>query len=334
MEKIKINEPNFSYNIYIENNILEKISKFISLNQKVFIICDNNIFKIYNSKIAKWFENYDYKLFEITACEDNKSLNCVSNLIEFLVENHCTRNNLLISLGGGVVGDITGFVASIYNRGINYIQIPTTLLAMVDSSVGGKTGINWGLLKNIIGSFYSPKIVLIDPLFLFTLDKKQLSNGLSEVIKYALISNNELILDLKNEKINYLEIIKKCLIIKKAYVEKDYYDLSIRKILNFGHTIGHSIEKNYQLLHGYAVGLGMVYSIKLGIKLGLTKSNVLDELIILLNKFELPSNIENYELEKFIIYDKKRKENTIDFILLEDIGKPVIKPILIKEVHL
>lgn len=334
MEKIKINEPNFSYNIYIENNILEKISKFISLNQKVFIICDNNIFKIYNSKIAKWFENYDYKLFEITACEDNKSLNYVSNLIEFLVENHCTRNNLLISLGGGVVGDITGFVASIYNRGINYIQIPTTLLAMVDSSVGGKTGINWGLLKNVIGSFYSPKTVLIDPLFLFTLDKKQLSNGLSEVIKYALISNNELILNLKNEKINYLEIIKKCLIIKKDYVEKDYYDLSIRKILNFGHTIGHSIEKNYQLLHGYAVGLGMVYSIKLGIKLGLTKSNVLDELIILLNKFELPSNIENYELEKFIIYDKKRKENTIDFILLEDIGKPVIKPILIKEVHL
>lgn len=256
-----------------------------------------------------------------------------------LLANGLTRKDLLIALGGGVTGDITGFAAATFLRGISLCQIPTTLLAQVDSSVGGKTGVDLPEGKNLIGAFYQPRLVLIDPNVLSTLPERIYSEGMGEVIKYGCISNPA-ILDLcaaPDYKSNIENIIYECVKIKRDVVAVDEHDTGLRMILNFGHTIGHAAEKlgNYvDLAHGEAVAIGMVAAMRLSNLIGSDADHV-PMLIAALQNAGLPTelNYDREEIYRALLSDKKKFGGTINFILVRELGKAEIVPIDAEELH-
>lgn len=304
-----------SYDIIIEDNLISNVDKYIC-NKDLFLITDERVMALYKEKILSITTN----IVVSKGFEEAKSLKEYERITKELLTLGIERTSTLVAFGGGVIGDLTGFIASTLFRGIDFIQIPTTLLSQVDSSIGGKVGINFDEYKNILGSFYQPSLVLIDPFFLKTLPEREYSCGMAEVIKYCLI---------KDRKICFLpikEMIYACLMIKKEFVEKDEFDHNERRILNFGHTFGHAIEKhsNYSYNHGEAVGLGMLAAIKLGIKLGITPNDAYIYALELLKKFKLPIDeiaINDYiEIKK----DKKRAFHMLNMVLLEDIEKPLI----------
>ncbi len=327
MYKINVN-VGADYDIIIDNNIdFDKYIKNVYKNNNVFLIVDSNVFNLYKKVIEEKFKNYNLITTIIEASEENKSLITYQEVVNKLIENNITRDSLIIGLGGGVVGDIASFIASTLLRGIKYISIPTTLLSQVDSSIGGKTGLNLNNKKNIIGTFYQPSLVLIDTLFLSTLSKEELNSGLGEVVKCGMIKDLQII-SLLQDKMNLKEVIYKSLLVKKYYVEKDVYDLNERMILNFGHTFGHVIELENNLKHGIAVINGMILSIKYGIDLGVTNKNCLNTLYDVLNKLNI--NYENYDYKNYLNklnYDKKNIEGYLNFIFIEEIEKPIIKKI-------
>ena len=315
-------------------------------NSKAIIITDKNVAKYYKQKFTFLFEKSKIKnqIIIIKPGEASKDLVLIKKVAEKLLKTGVKRNDVIYALGGGIVGDFSGFLASIILRGIRFIQVPTTLLAQVDSSVGGKTGVNTVNGKNLIGSFYQPSAVFIDPNTLKTLSKKEFLSGYSEVLKYSLINDKKffLWLDLNYKKINsrnpstMINVISKCCIKKAKIVKIDEKEKNYRMLLNLGHTFAHAIEKdiNYKIRHGEAVSVGLLMAIKLSILLGITKPNIYNLIESHYNKLKLPTSLKSLDakrkwlpksLIRNMLSDKKRTDDNIKFILLKDIGKAFIK---------
>jgi len=341
--KLNINTKTQKYPIIIGRGLLNNIPKLLKNNSlyftKCLIVIDNKIKKKIILRILKKFNKKNIITFLFNANEKNKNQKNVDKILAVLLKNNFQRNDCLISVGGGITGDVSGFASSIYKRGINFVNIPTTLLAQVDSSIGGKTGINTSFGKNLIGSFYQPKLVISDIDFLKTLPKREIVCGYAEIFKHSLIfeekffsfldKNANKIINLKSPFIEK-SIIKSCEI-KKKIVELDEKEKSLRKILNFGHTFAHAYESslNYskRLNHGEAVLLGIYSAISFSLKFKLlSKLNYLkikDHFI----KYKLPNKINNYFLKKdlkrliyFMKKDKKNTSNLINLILIKKIG--------------
>jgi|SRR5690554_1242826 len=288
----------------------ENSSAHFANDARYFIITDQNVDKLYPNYF-NFLNDKDY--FVVTPGEESKSIEVVAKAINELLEKGYNRNDYIIAFGGGVIGDLAGFIASIYKRGIKYINVPTTLIAQVDSAIGGKVGINFLDFKNQIGSFYHPELVIINHNFLNSLPEIELISGKCEVLKYGALFDKELFEDLLNNDYNLKSLVKKCVEYKIDVTIEDEYDLGYRQILNFGHTIGHAIEAKYKLPHGISIGYGMYYESKMPIikdalkKIGLSFSNVFTN------------------LDEYILKDKKLKNNKIMMIKLKEIGKAYLE---------
>ena len=247
-----------SYDILVERGLLERAGQYLNLNRRVLIVTDSGVPEVYGKTLAA--QCRENVIETVETGEDSKSLAVFGQLLQTMLEHDFSRKDCVVAVGGGVVGDLAGFAASAYMRGIDFYNIPTTLLSQIDSSIGGKTAINLGGVKNIAGAFYQPKKVLIDPDLLKTLPPRQIANGLAEAVKMSLTSDKELFELFENKDIdsNLDEIILRSLNIKKAVVEQDEKEAGLRRILNFGHTVGHGIESTSDLYHGEAVALGML----------------------------------------------------------------------------
>ena len=346
--KLKINTKTESYPIIIGTKLLTKFSKLISHNltnfEKCLLVIDKNIPQKKISQIKNVLRNKKISIQFIEANEKNKNQKSLDLIIKTLLKKNFSRQDCLISIGGGITGDISSFAASIFKRGLQFINIPTTLLSQVDSSIGGKTGINTNYGKNLIGSFYQPKLVISDIDFLKSLPKREIICGYAEILKHSLIANKQLyqfldknifkILDLKSPFIEKA-IYESCKI-KKMVVEKDEKEKNLRKVLNFGHTFAHAYEASLgyskKLNHGEAVLLGIYSAINFSLNNNFL--NQRDHSIIakhIINS-RLPYNIKNYfkkrDLKKilsFMLKDKKNNSDQINLILLKGIGKPIIK---------
>lgn len=330
MKKITMNLKYDKYDILIEDNILNNISSYVLevyKNKNVYIITDTNVAPLYLEKVSKSLSNYfNVKSVVLPAGEETKSFDGYKECLEKLLDLNVRRNELLIALGGGVIGDLCGFVAATIYRGINYIGVPTSLLAQMDSSIGGKTGIDFYERKNIIGAFKQPLRVIIDPRCCDTLPEVEFVNGMGELIKHGAIGNTKL-LELVKNGIDKMaeEIVYESLKVKQAVVEIDEFDQKERMFLNFGHTFGHAIELKYGYKHGQAVAIGMLMALKFGIDMGVTKKECYDVIYDILNKCNFPLKEYNYKdyLED-MAYDKKNLAGEIRFIFIKDFGEPIL----------
>jgi len=343
MKKNIVNSHRGDYPVYTGNSLIENISEILReliIPGNVFVVMDKKVHKLHGKKIRKALSGFKGKIKYILlpAGEKSKSLVIIEKIFRELTKNNSGKDTLLISVGGGTIGDTAGFAASAYMRGLKLIHIPTTLLSAVDSSIGGKTGVNFQNKKNLIGSFYPPAAVFIDTDFLKTLTKKDLMSGLGEVIKYGLLSNEiffnflykywNKILSLEKPVIN--KTIYECVAIKAAIVSKDEFEKSgARKILNLGHTFAHAFESyyNFRVDHGKAVTAGIVASLFLSNKISLIGKEKLLELLSLPYFFKANLIKPDYESRAIIHLmrsDKKNKDGKINFVLLKDIGEVLI----------
>ncbi len=340
IERIKVDFGDRSYPIEIGSLILGDLGarlKELNLSRKVSVITNPIISNIYGKIVEEGLKRSGFGPIIITIPdgEEYKTLLWISHLYDELLSYRLDRRSAIVALGGGVIGDMAGFVAATYMRGIPYIQVPTTLLAQVDSSVGGKTGVNHIIGKNMIGAFYQPGLVWIDIKTLETLPERELRAGISEVIKYGIISDIELFkyLEKKIENIISLDesslghIIKRSCEIKAEVVSRDEREEGLRSILNFGHTIGHAIETltNYTTYkHGEAVALGMLYEAKIANRMGLCDKDVMERLKDLILRSGLPTKLPDISADKIIEamqVDKKVREEKIRIVLPEAIGR-------------
>lgn len=341
MERLYIDLGKNSYNIVFADNYINTLKEYLSNGGPNILITDSNIYSIYRDVFESQIANPNLHTYVIPAGEGSKSINTTIEIVNYMLDNRFSRSSRVIAFGGGVVGDIAGFVASIYMRGVAFYQVPTTLLSQVDSSVGGKTAINFPQGKNMIGSFYQPKEVLIAPVLLKTLEKEELTSGLGEVIKYGLICDYSFLLEIKESlqdvyTINIAslkKIIKRCCEIKALIVEQDERDEGIRKTLNLGHTFGHAIETitNYQsITHGEAVLLGILYESELAEGLGLIDMEYHTEITEIISRTNISTDISPLSLENLVDVmsrDKKNHLDKISFILPVDRGK--VKEVLL-----
>ncbi|MBF8982506.1 3-dehydroquinate synthase [Lutibacter sp. B2] len=342
MKTLKINLIDKSYPIHIKKGLFHNIGKKLKKiyqGKKIALITDENVYKFYGEQINEILQNEEFHVNTIVVepGEKSKSIEMLQNVYDKLLDFKITRTDLIIALGGGVVGDLAGFVAATFLRGVPFVQIPTSLLAQIDSSVGGKVAVNLPRGKNLIGNFYHPQVVFIDPDFLKTLDARFLYDGMAEVIKYGCIKDKNLFQKLFNYKTkdnlyeHMEEIIYTCCKIKKEVVENDEKDMGERMLLNFGHTIGHAIEKyfNYEkYTHGEAVAIGMYEITKKSEELGITKKGTIDLMKELLIKYNLHYEMKNVDQEKIleaIGLDKKNVGSKLNIVLLKDIGESFIK---------
>ncbi|MFZ7133779.1 MAG: 3-dehydroquinate synthase [Eubacteriales bacterium] len=330
----------YHYSIIIKKGLLKELNQFKQFffkYDKVVMVTDGNVAPIYLKHLEKEIKKMGCKTHEIIIepGEKSKSIEGAQEIYQSLLGFNINRGDLIIALGGGVVGDLTGYCASTYLRGIDYISIPTTLLAQVDSSVGGKVGINFAKGKNLIGSFYQPKMVLIDPETLHTLPKRNFAEGMAEIIKYSCIYDEQLFQQLRHMEEDEVlqsidEIIENCCSIKKEIVEEDEMESGLRRILNFGHTIGHVIEAyfNYdKYSHGEAVAIGMAYMAYIGEKKGFTLQGTGDLIKELLIKYHLPTilpSLDKEDASEIIFKDKKFDGSKIHLIFLKEIGQTVV----------
>ena len=345
--KFKVKTKNQDYPIIIGSNLISNISTIIKDNSIDFksclIIVDKNISKKIILKIKKSLKNKNPLFYYFKANEINKNAYSVNKILNILLKRNFSRNDCLISIGGGITGDITGFAASLFKRGMKFINIPTTLLSQVDSSIGGKTGVNTKYGKNLIGSFYQPNLVISDIQFLKTLPKREIICGYGEILKHSLIANKNFYHFLKrnNKKIFKLSspfiektIFESCKI-KRKVVERDEKEKKLRKILNFGHTFGHAYEASLgyskKLNHGEAVVLGMKTALNFSLKINLLEKSEHKSILQHIYNCNLPSNLSDFfkikDLNKilsFMLKDKKNNSNKINLVLLKKIGIPVI----------
>ena len=313
----------------------------ISGGSRLCLVSDSTVARLYLDKALKSLQEYFPKTetFVFEAGEKSKTLETVQSLYLFLNRHQFQRSDILVALGGGVTGDLTGFTAATYLRGIGFIQVPTTLLAQVDSSVGGKTGVDFAGYKNIVGAFYQPRLVYMNTASLQTLSEEQFSAGMGEVIKTALIRDADLFSwieehqqELQRRAGDALEhVVRECCRIKSEVVEEDPYDKGIRAILNFGHTIGHAVEKekNFSLLHGQCVSIGMAAAVRLSVRRSLLRPDEEGRILRLLQRFSLPvrvSGITEESIGKACLSDKKREFEQLKFVLLKGIGEACIEP--------
>lgn len=329
MKTVKVNAST-SYDIIIGKDILPSLGEFCRERIKpcrVCIVSDSNVAPLYleKAKASLLASGFDVISFIIPAGEESKSAASLVALLEFLAEERMTRSDITLALGGGVVGDLCGFASAVYLRGIRFVQVPTTLLAAVDSSVGGKTAVDLAAGKNLAGAFHQPSLVVCDYTTLDTLPDRIFSDGCAEVIKYGVINDKELFDRLSGGiKENIEEIIERCVINKAKIVEDDEFDLGTRQLLNLGHTVGHAIElcSHMEISHGSAVAIGMVIVTRSAVKQGLCKSETLDELISVLEKADLPTacSYNASELTSFALGDKKRAGENISLVVPFGIG--------------
>lgn len=307
-----------SYNIELKRGILSRAGEYLNLDRKVMIVTDDGVPSSYAKQVASVCKEAYIKV--IAQGEANKNLQTVEEVLQEMLENQFSRKDCVVAVGGGMVGDLAGVVASLYMRGIDFYNIPTTLLAQVDSSIGGKTAVNLGGIKNIIGAFYQPKAVLIDPDTLSTLSDRLIVNGLIEALKMGATNDAELFSLFMNDnwKDHLDEIIEKALLIKKYVVEQDEKESHLRKILNFGHTIGHGFESaaHGKYLHGECVALGMLY---------MSAPEVQKELLEIYDKlgFIVPdiSEFDVEEVKAAILHDKKANNKNCSVVFVEQIGQ-------------
>lgn len=341
MKILNVKIPGKEYEILIENGLLKNcgtiIEKMFSGN-KIVVVTDSNVAPLYSKVVLDELSRIGYKtkLVTVPAGEKSKSTEMLIKLYDEMLDFGLTRTDLIIALGGGVVGDLTGYAAATLLRGIPYLQIPTTLLSQVDSSVGGKVAIDLPQGKNLVGSFNQPKSVIIDPECLKTLQPRVLSDGMAEVIKYGAIKDEklfELLESIKSTKelfANISDIIYNCCNIKRQVVEEDEFDTGGRMILNFGHTLGHAIEKQFNFetyTHGEAVAIGMIMACKYAEKIGVTNPGTADRMKTIISNYNLPTDVSMNvcELSDAVNVDKKGEGDSINLILLSDIGDVIIK---------
>ncbi len=345
MQKVDVTLANRSYSIYIQSNILNDLSSYLSeilCSKTVVMITDKKVHGLYGDQIAESLAKQDYQvhLHTVRTGERSKRLKTVSDIYTWMLERSLPRDIAVIALGGGVIGDLAGFVAATYLRGVRLIQLPTTLLAQVDSSVGGKVGVNHALGKNTIGAFYQPELVLIDPTVLRTLEKRELYCGLSEIVKYGLILDAELFEDIRinTSKIvslsddEWLErVIAQCCRLKAAVVQQDEKESGLRRILNYGHTVGHALEtatRYSYFTHGEAISWGMLVAAKISCELGyLTKPDfeIIQKTIAHLKKAPVPQTLDSEELLNLMFRDKKMSQQGLNFVLLKKIGEATVE---------
>ena len=330
------------YDIVIEKDFSKLAESFSALSitgKKICIVTDSNVSPLYAKEVEECLKTTGNQVFVYTfpAGEENKTLDTIADVYEYLILNKFDRTDILAALGGGVVGDLTGYVAATYLRGVSFIQIPTTLLSQVDSSIGGKTGVDFRAYKNMVGAFHMPKLVYMNIGVLKSLSQRLFNSGLGEIIKHGLIKDENYYKWLSDnfEKIKSLdmdaleEMIYVSCAIKKDVVEKDPTEKGDRALLNFGHTLGHAVEKlmNFSLFHGECVVLGMVVALAISKKRGYISEKEYDDAISVFNSYEFPLEVCGITKEDVVLVsknDKKMVSNKIKFILLEKIGKAYI----------
>lgn len=330
-----------SYPIYIKKGILNDVDKYIKNiyhGNKIMIISDDQVYSYYGERLTNVLKKeYVVDHVIVPHGEQSKRFDILPSLYKSLLEFKLTRTDLIIALGGGVIGDLVGFVASTYLRGVKLVQIPTSLLAQVDSSVGGKVAVDLPEGKNLIGTFYHPKMVLIDPDTLKTLPKRFINDGMAEVIKYGCIKDKNLFERLSSYKDfddlyqDIDEIIYRCVDIKRDVVERDQFDFGDRLLLNFGHTLGHAIEQYYhyeKYSHGEAISIGMVQLTQIAEMKGLTKPGTASQICDVLKTYQLPhaSHLKTADLKQAMAVDKKNTNKKLSYVLLHEIGQFYIYP--------
>lgn len=341
MKKLTLSGLNDISEILIDEKIIDNVAGLcldVFSPSKVHIVTDTNVAPLYLENIEKQF-SIPVTHSILPAGEEYKRLETINTIYTDLINADITRKDLIIALGGGVIGDMTGFAAATFLRGVSLCQIPTTLLAQVDSSVGGKTAVDMPQGKNLVGAFYQPRLVLIDPYVLKSLPEHIFIDGMAEVVKYGCIQNAD-ILDMVSKpdyKDNISNIIYECVKIKRDVVEVDEHDTGLRMILNFGHTIGHAIEKlgDYtKFSHGNAVSMGMVAAMKLSDAIG-NDNSLTAYLSGILNNIGLPTSLpyEKEDIFNALLSDKKKMGDTMNFILVRTMGKAEIEKIEIDRLH-
>lgn len=335
-------EGDFHYLICFEenfSNLAQAIREEGLMDRKICIVTDSNVGPLYESAVEEALRKVssDISVFTFEAGEKNKNLDTVSSLYQFLIQNGLDRKSLLVALGGGVVGDLTGFGAATYLRGIDFIQIPTTLLAQVDSSVGGKTGVDFQQYKNMVGAFHQPRLVYMNLSTLTTLPAEQFACGMGEILKTGLICDGEFFRFVcrEQESIKALDMkliaamVRRCCEIKAGVVERDPKEQGERALLNLGHTVGHAVEKlkNFTLLHGQCVGAGLVAAAYLSMKRGLLNEQEYQEICRGCADYDLPIHVDGLIPRDVLAAtkkDKKMEQGHIKFILMDGIGKSFI----------
>lgn len=343
MRELNVKTSVGSYNIFINDKNFEKLKEMVSKYSKILILTNKTVGSLYGEIIKKALEDFQIFYIEIENGEKHKNYKSAEEVYDFLIENHFYRDSLIITLGGGVICDLGGYIAATYMRGIDFLQIPTTLLAQVDASIGGKVAINYKNIKNIVGAFYPPKGVFIDPQFLKTLPEREFKSGMVEVIKHALLSKNEneiSFLENRSEEIKKMnldileEMIEHSCAVKKEYVEVDEHEKGVRAFLNLGHTYGHTLESIYHLkniTHGEGVAKGIIFEMDL-----FSENNRLRERVLkLFERYEIdcfPVYINENTLIKNMKKDKKNIDNKLTFINLKEIGEAQSKKIEVEKV--
>ncbi|MFH1045987.1 MAG: 3-dehydroquinate synthase [Candidatus Omnitrophota bacterium] len=346
MKRIRVKLGQRSYDIIIGHGTLNRLTRLLgafSLSKVALVITNPTIYRLYGEKLKTLLAHAGYEVYceEVPDSEESKSFAVCTRLVARCAELDGGRGIFIIALGGGVIGDLAGFCASIYHRGIPYVQIPTTLLAQVDSSIGGKVALDLACGKNLVGSFYQPLLVLSDIDFLASLEEKQIRNALAEIIKYGVIADRQLFCFLersvddilKRDRKKLQHIVEVCSRIKTRVVERDEYDNKGKRMtLNFGHTIGHALEAAYdysaQLPHGFAIAIGMLVAGDIALRLGLVGESTLRRIETLIRKAGLPTQMSGVTIEKIIAaqaHDKKFNLGKNRFVLPVRIGKVIIK---------
>lgn len=338
MKKLTVN-VNTPYDIIIEKGIIKNCGKYIKAVKKCRKIClisDTNVFPIYGDTVKTSLEDEGYEVctYIYPAGEESKTTDTVIKMVEFMSQNELTRGDLVVALGGGVCGDMAGFAAAIYLRGIDFVQVPTSLLAQVDSSVGGKTAVDLPTGKNLCGAFHQPRLVLIDSNTLDTLTPHFFSDGMAEAIKMGCIKSASLFERIENENAREIidDVIFECVSLKAGVVERDEKEHGERALLNFGHTAGHAIEKLHNfttISHGEAVGIGMVLVSQAGENNGLTEKGTAERIANVLEKYNLPTTDTNSvsDIISAMNADKKRTGDSIKFVFISEVGNGFINPI-------
>lgn len=311
---MRANYQNKSVEIEIRDDLIKNISNYFNNSTRYLLVTDSNVHRLYGHHFPV-IEDF----YIIPAGEENKTIDEALKLIKFMLANNFQKNDVIVALGGGVVGDLAGFVASVYKRGIKYINIPTTIISQIDSSIGGKVGVNFDGYKNQIGAIHHPEMVLVDPSILKTLPEREILSGFGEIVKYGALFDRQIITDIIKERFDISRGIHRCIEFKVKITEIDEYDSSKRQILNFGHTIGHAIEAKYRIPHGMAIGYGMY----------LESKN--EEIKRALEAVGYNFNVEFTGLYPYIAKDKKIQGNRIMLVELKELGRAVLKEGYINE---
>ena len=338
MERIPV-YASTQYEVIIGQGLLDEAGRYISevlktvgnagvTEMTAVIVSDDNVFPLYGERLKDSLQKDGFRTIEFVFPhgEKNKSLETYGNLLEYMCENHVRRSDMIVALGGGVVGDLAGFAAASYQRGVKFVQVPTSLLAAVDSSVGGKTAVDLKSGKNQVGAFYQPTLVLCDTETLKTLPEEEYACGCGEIIKYAILESDEFFDELMEKPVSeqYEHVISTCVNIKAHYVENDEFDTGLRMKLNLGHTFGHAVEtcSGYTILHGQAVGMGMAMVTRAASEMGLCSKETSDKVLEMLDRYKLPTVIsfDAEDMLEVIRVDKKNAGSITNLIVPVSIG--------------